>query len=67
MSYSIKIWEKRFLFIDYYIKIFFYIADIHCVYCKYKAMKILEFIQKYPDENACRQKFKEQRNLIGVI
>ena len=34
---------------------------------KNKAMKILEFIQQFPDENACRQKFKEQRDQIGVI
>ena len=30
-------------------------------------MNILEFIQKFPDEDACRLKFKEQRDQIGVI
>lgn len=30
-------------------------------------MNILEFIQKFPDEAACRLKFKEQRDQIGVI
>lgn len=30
-------------------------------------MNILEFIQKFPDEGACRLKFKEQRDLIGII
>ena len=30
-------------------------------------MNILEFIQRFPDEDACRLKFKEQRDQIGVI
>ena len=30
-------------------------------------MNILEFIQKFPDEGACRLKFKEQRDQIGII
>ena len=30
-------------------------------------MNILEFIQKFPDEDACRLKIKEQRDQIGVI
>ena len=30
-------------------------------------MNLLEFIQKFPDEAACRQKFKEQRDQIGII
>jgi hypothetical protein len=30
-------------------------------------MNILEFIQKFPDEDACRSKIKEQRDLMGVI
>lgn len=30
-------------------------------------MNILEFIQKFPDEDACRLKFKEQRDQIGII
>lgn len=30
-------------------------------------MNILEFIQKFPDEDACRLKIKEQRDQMGVI
>jgi len=30
-------------------------------------MNILEFTQKFPDEGACRLKFKEQRDQIGII
>jgi len=30
-------------------------------------MNILQFIQKFPDENACRLRFKEQRDKIGII
>jgi len=30
-------------------------------------MNILEFIQKFPDEGACRLKFKEQRDQNGII
>jgi len=30
-------------------------------------MNILEFIQKFPDEGACRLKFKEQRDQIGIV
>ena len=30
-------------------------------------MNILEFIQKFPDENACRLKFKEQSDKIGIV
>ena len=29
-------------------------------------MNILEFIQQFPDEGACRLKFKEQRDQIGI-
>lgn len=30
-------------------------------------MNILEFIQRFPDEDACRLRFKEQRDQIDVI
>ncbi|HZK93900.1 MAG TPA: IS1595 family transposase, partial [Prolixibacteraceae bacterium] len=30
-------------------------------------MNILEFIQQFPDEGACRLKFKEQRDQIGIV
>lgn len=30
-------------------------------------MNILEFIQRFPDEDACRLRFKEQRDQMGVI
>ena len=30
-------------------------------------MNILEFIQKFPDEGACRLRFKEQRDQIGIV
>ena len=30
-------------------------------------MNILEFILKFPDEGACRLKFKEQRDQIGIV
>ena len=30
-------------------------------------MNILNFAIKYPDEDACRQKFKEQRDQTGVV
>ena len=30
-------------------------------------MNLLKFIQEFPDETACRQKFKEQRDQIGII
>ena len=30
-------------------------------------MNILEFTQKFPDEAACRSKFKEQRDQIGIV
>ena len=30
-------------------------------------MNLLKFIQEFPDEVACRQKFKEQRDQIGII
>ena len=30
-------------------------------------MNILQFIQKFPDENACQIRFKEQRDKIGII
>ena len=30
-------------------------------------MNLLQFIQEFPDENACRQKFKEERDKIGIV
>jgi len=30
-------------------------------------MNIFNFIQQFPDENACRLKFKEQKNKTGII
>lgn len=30
-------------------------------------MNLLQFIQEYPDEAACRQKFKEERDRIGIV
>ena len=44
-----------------------YIIDYHSIYSNKTAMNILQFIQKFPDENACRIKFKEQREKIGII
>jgi len=29
-------------------------------------MNLLQFIQEFPDEAACRQKFKEERDKIGI-
>jgi Fe2+ or Zn2+ uptake regulation protein len=44
-----------------------YIIDYHYIYNNKTAMDILQFIQKFPDENACRIKFKEQRDKTGII
>ena len=30
-------------------------------------MNLLKFIQEFPDEAACRQKFKEERDQVGII
>ncbi len=30
-------------------------------------MNLLQFIQEYPDEASCRQKFKEERDRIGIV